>query len=175
MNAIWAPLAIGLAALLLVGLGVAWWEHRRRVAEMQRRLEHSEHSRSVLERQAGEMDARLLTLSGALASRPAAAASSGPADGDQAERAATLSTAMQRMSSTASTATATSGTTSSGAGGAAGIGDERSWQETQPTVLKSAPPALEPHPPADYAPTQPAPLEYAPTQPAPLDMTLPPR
>jgi hypothetical protein len=137
MDAIWAPLGIGLAVLLIVALGVAWWEHRQRLAEMQRRLEHSEHSRFMLEQQAGEMDARLLALSEALATRPAA-------KGDQASRAATLSATMQRASTRPAAGDAT-------------------WQETEPMVLKPAPrPAPPPAPappPPDFAPTMPAPAD----------------
>lgn len=135
MDAIWAPLGIGLAVLVFVALGVAWWEHRQRLAEMQRRLEHSEHSRFMLEQQAGEMDARLLALSEALATRPAA-------KGDQASRAAALSATMKRASTRPATGDA-------------------SWQETEPMVLKSAPRrASSPAPaPPDFAPTTPAPAD----------------
>jgi hypothetical protein len=144
MDAIWAPLGIGLAVLLFVALGVAWWEHRQRLADMQRRLEHSEHSRFMLEQQAGEMDARLVALSEALATRPA-----GPA-GDQASRAATLSTAMKRM----------------GARPAGGAGDAP-WEETEPMVLK---PSTPPAPPVASSPP-----DFAPTMPAAADLGLPPR
>lgn len=162
MEAVWVPLAIGLAVLIIVALAVAWWEHRQRLAEVQRRLEDSEQSRFMLEQQAGEMDARLVALSEALVTKrtragseaaagpasarssvPSSAASAAPssgtsAPGDQAERATTMSTAMNRMSAPAQR-------------------DDVFWQDTQPMVGTSAE------------------QNFAPTMPAPLDLLTPPR
>jgi len=61
--------ACGLAALVLVALAVAWWEHRKRLVEMQRRLAWSEQSRFMAEQQAGEATARLAAIGRALDTR----------------------------------------------------------------------------------------------------------
>jgi len=66
MNAI-APWVIALAALaVLLGLAWAWWAHRQRLAEMQRRLAWNEQSRFELERHTQALDERLATMAQAL-------------------------------------------------------------------------------------------------------------
>jgi uncharacterized membrane-anchored protein YhcB (DUF1043 family) len=66
MNAL-TPWLIALLAIAFgVGLAWAWWAHRQRLAEMQRRLAWNEQSRFELERQTQALDERLATMAQAL-------------------------------------------------------------------------------------------------------------
>ena len=52
--------------LLLLAVGVAWWEHRRHLARVKQRQALAEHSRFALEAHAQAVDAKLLSMSAAL-------------------------------------------------------------------------------------------------------------
>lgn len=66
MNAVTPWVIAGLATTAVVGLAWAWWAHRQRLAEMQRRLAWNEESRFELERQTQALDERLATMAQAL-------------------------------------------------------------------------------------------------------------
>jgi hypothetical protein len=152
MEDLWAALGLFLAVLVVGALGLAWWEHRRRLAEVERRLEDSENSRFLLERQADTLGARLAALSEVLAeSHPSARGRA--AQGDQAERAAAMSAAMNRMSVQAAR-------------------DDSTWPETQPMIVKATSvPAV----PSERADEPATPTSFAPTVPGPIGLPTPPR
>ena len=63
------------AALLIIAIAVAVWEHRRHRAEMRLQRAWSENTRDLLQAHAKEVDARLATLAAAVhAQRPTAPA-----------------------------------------------------------------------------------------------------
>lgn len=63
----WLGAVLG-AVLLMAGLGWAWWRHRARLNEMQRRLAWNEQSRFELERHTQELDLRLASMAQTLKS-----------------------------------------------------------------------------------------------------------
>ncbi len=54
------------AALLVIAITVALWEHRRHIAEMRQQLAWSENTRDLLQAHAQDVNARLATLSAAV-------------------------------------------------------------------------------------------------------------
>ena len=66
MDSIFLWLGAAGAALLLVAICVAWWEHLRRMADIERQMSWSEQSRFALEARAREVDARLLAMTAVL-------------------------------------------------------------------------------------------------------------
>ncbi len=160
MGDIWEPLGLVLAVVAVGALGLAWWEHRRRLAEVERRLEDSENSRFMLERQADTLGARLAALSEVLAEwHPLSRGRGAGTQGDQAERAAAMSAAMNRMAAHAGR-------------------EDSAFPDTQPMIVKSAlPPADRGEDPIDpIEPSEPSePPPFAPTLPAPMGLPTPPR
>ncbi len=138
------------AALLIIAIAVAFWEHRRHLAEMRQQLAWSENTRDLLQAHAKDVDARLATLSATLNSQlltgtPHAAAAT-PA-------AAALPFAVQ----TPPRASAPAGTAAV-AMAAAQSAVTQQWIDTEPMVLTSQ--VLE-GPVPDFDPTMPAELsEY---------------
>ncbi len=157
MEDLWAALGLFLAVLVVGALGLAWWEHRRRLAEVERRLEDSENSRFLLERQADTLGARLAALSEVLAeSHPNVRGRGRAAQGDQAERAAAMSAAMNRMSVQAAR-------------------DDPTWPETQPMIVKATAVPAMPAVPSERADEPAKPTSFAPTVPGPIGLPTPPR
>jgi hypothetical protein len=62
MNAVTPWVIALLTGTAVVGLAWAWWAHRQRLAEMQRRLAWNEQSRFELERHTQALDERLATM-----------------------------------------------------------------------------------------------------------------
>ena len=62
MNAFTPWVIVLLAGTAVVGLAWAWWAHRQRLADMQRRLAWNEQSRFELERHTQALDERLATM-----------------------------------------------------------------------------------------------------------------
>ncbi len=118
MDILLKSLGIASGLLLLVAVTVAWWEHRKRLAELHRSLADAENSRSALEEKVREVDLRLDALNSSLESHKEALA----ATRDTHERKATLDGALQRMSGPPPTA------------GEGGPTQNSVWPDTQPMI-----------------------------------------
>jgi hypothetical protein len=79
MEGIIIPLGLGLLAVVAAAVVVAVVEHRKRIAEMQKRLAWSEESRFAMEQHAEAMDARLAAIHAAMRSQRRADDPAGPA------------------------------------------------------------------------------------------------
>ena len=141
------------AALLVIAVAVALWEHRRHLAEMRQQLAWSENTRDLLQAHAKDVDAKLATLSAAVHSQllttPAAAVAAPVAKARPRAAAppATTSAPAQRITSPAGTARV--------AMAAAQSAVTQQWIDTEPMVLTSQ--VLE-GPVPDFDPTMPAEL-----------------
>jgi hypothetical protein len=81
-------------ALLVVAVVVAWWEHRKRLAELRLQLINSEHSRFELEERVRAVDLRLEEMSATLQTQQRDL----QAAREASHRRTTLDHALQRMS-----------------------------------------------------------------------------
>ncbi len=141
------------AALLIIAIGVALWEHRRHTAEMRQQQAWSENTRDLLHAHAKDVDARLATLTAAVQSHlmaapgehtppqrvstsAAVAATAGPQPAS-VEGAARLRTTAHAGSAAVAMAAAQSAVT-------------QQWIDTEPMVLTSQV--------LDFDPTMPAEL-----------------
>ena len=136
MDRILTWLGAASAALLTVAIAVAWWEHRKRMAEMRRELAWSENSRFALEDHAKTVEERLQAITARVESQRQELHTVR----DITQRRQALEGALQRMSQPAAVADAPPG----------------AWINTEPMVLAtSVPPRLDaPH----FDPTEPAEL-----------------
>jgi hypothetical protein len=66
MDGLIVAIGFGLLAVVLLAVVVAWWEHRKRTIDIQRRLTWSEKSHSALKQQAEAGEARKAAVTGAL-------------------------------------------------------------------------------------------------------------
>ena len=145
------------AALLIIAIGVALWEHRRHVAEMRQQMAWSENTRDLLQAHAQDVDARLSALTAVVQSQQIASktgtAAATPAA--QAVPAPNNGSAMARPQAHVGTAAV--------ALAAAQAAVTKQWIDTEPMVLTSQVlegPATEQLVP-DFDPTMPAELsEY---------------
>jgi hypothetical protein len=147
----WIVAAVGGVLLLAAGMA-AWWHHRTRLNDLQRRMAWTEQSRFALERHAQEVDLRLVAMAKALESLQAqrepavvpAPASHGPAamppvlpPDDASERRRFMMEALERADASA----------------AAKLSVQASpWRDTEPLQL----------PDTCYAPTMPLELNDEP-------------
>ncbi len=85
MNKLLLLSAAGLMGVIAIAVALAWWEHRKRLQDLQRRLAWSEQSRFMAEQQADEAAQRLAEIGRALdtfrrpAPEPAAEPATAPA------------------------------------------------------------------------------------------------
>jgi hypothetical protein len=79
MNATLLLVTAGVLSFLLLGAALAWWATRRHLAQLQRKLDRSEHARVELLQGAKEMSARLAAAEAARVAQPAGAALPAPA------------------------------------------------------------------------------------------------
>ena len=146
------------AALLIIAIGVALWEHRRHVAEMRQQMAWSENTRDLLQAHAKDVDARLAALTAAVQSQQTAAKPTPqPPAGTLQNSAALDSTGSANARPQAHVGTAAV------ALAAAQAAVTQQWIDTEPMVLTSqvldgpAPERVVP----DFDPTMPAELsEY---------------
>jgi hypothetical protein len=172
-------LSVGGAALLLVALVTAWWEHVKRLAEIREQLAWSENSRFALEAHAREVDAKLLAMSSVLQAQqhPApmqtqtqtAAKHNMQAATGASEAPAALSAGLS-ASQTAASGSKTGATTGVKAGFAAlaasasavsavlssraelqEMEQQPTWQDTEPMVLTTQTFDFEPTQPVDFS------------------------
>lgn len=151
------------AALLIIAVGVALWEHRRHVAEMRQQMAWSENTRDLLQAHAQDVEARLSALTAAvqaqqLAAKPGAAVGNPTA-------AAQVPSASQAPDTGSATARPQAHVgTAAVALAAAQAAVTQQWIDTEPMVLTSQ--VLEGPAPdrvvvPDFDPTMPAELsEY---------------
>ncbi len=154
------------AALLIIAIVVALWEHRRHMAEMRQQLAWSENTRDLLQAHARHVDARLATLTAAVnmqtvapapaapvASSPPAIAFPGPglAPGELAATAGTpLSVPATQGAQPAPRMTAHAGSAAL-AMAAAQSAVTQQWIDTEPMVLTSQVPDFDPTMPAELS------------------------
>lgn len=139
MDGVFFIVALAVGGLFLTAAAVAGWEHRRRIAAMNRRLTRSEASRFAAEQEAEAKEAQVETMHRALRDQRRAAASAGsmtmpemplPVVGDQAQRQWTLHDAFGRMAQIPRPAAPV-------------------WVDTEPMVGASLAPEFAPTMPAD--------------------------
>lgn len=163
------------AALLIIAITVALWEHRRHIAEMRQQLAWSDNTRDLMQAHAKDVDARLATLSAAVnrqsaaapvpAPVPAVQRSAGSAGGLGAGQpdavpapaeAARVSSALppaplpQAVAQPAPRLTAHAGSAAV-AMAAAQSAVTQQWIDTEPMVLKSQVPDFDPTMPAELS------------------------
>ena len=154
------------AALLIIAIAVAVWEHRRHRAEMRQQRVWSDNTRDLLRAHAKEVDARLATLAAAVhAQRPTAPApEQAPLDA-RVHRAAGGAVASPARIASKTGAPAIAPTTAPAGAAAAALATAQAavsqlWIETEPMVLTSQvlkPETDWPRVP-DFDPTMPAEL-----------------
>lgn len=123
MDALRIWLALGGGALLVVAIGVAWWEHLRRASARRREREAAERARRA--RVVGDLDAELHAVGAALDAQEHARTS----ERDLQTRRAALEVTLQRMARHDP---------------AAADDPPGAWPETEPMVLATGvPPRVE--------------------------------
>jgi hypothetical protein len=142
------------AALLIIAVAVALWEHRRHEAEMRQQMAWSENTRELLQAHAKDVDARLSALTAAVQSQQAAAQVSGASSSQPqpAPPGAGSGAPVQDTGSAMARPQAHVGTAAV-ALAAAQAAVTQQWIDTEPMVLTSQ--VLE-GPVLDFDPTMPA-------------------
>jgi len=171
------------AALLIIAIAVAAWEHRRHRAEMRLQRAWSENTRELLQAHARDVDARLATLAAAVHAQrgpaqapeqapveapveaPVQASVNAPAGAPAQAAAAAPAQAASKTSQTRITAAATAQAGIAAAAlataqAAVKTAANQPWIETEPMVLTSQVLTPESHWPQmpDFDPTMPAEL-----------------
>ena len=129
------------AALLIIAVAVAIWEHRRHMAEMRQQLAWSANTRDLLQAHAKDVDARLTSLTEAMERQQVLAgpaAHEGPAPRSPQAEAVAQAQAQQRPDDgqAAPRTTAHVGTAAV-AMAAAQAAITQQWIDTEPMVLTS--------------------------------------
>jgi hypothetical protein len=124
------------AALLIIAIAVAWWEHRRHAVELRRQLAWSENTRDLLQAHAKDVETRLSALTATVQAHQQSHQGSGTAREPN-------STAPDSPPHFASPSVLAAAATAAAAGA-----QMQHWKDTEPMVL--AGPVL------DFDPTLPA-------------------
>jgi Flp pilus assembly protein TadB len=149
------------AALLIIAIAVAAWEHRRHKAEMRMQQVWSENTREQLQAYARDVDARLAALATEVhAQRVTAHVPSPTAVAALSHAAAVPSTGAGGTGPAAIGPTTAQVGVAAAAGAAAQVAASQQWVETEPMVLTSQVLTPETHWPRmpDFDPTMPAEL-----------------
>ena len=143
MDQFFSWLGMASAALLVVAVAVAWWEHRKRMAEIRRQLAWSENSRFAMEEHVREVDVRMQAMSVALESQQQALTGAR----DPSKRKDLVSQTLQRMSTPPQTsgsagsaphpATVADATKPAAPDKAAAEARPTEWPDTLPMVLNT--------------------------------------
>ncbi len=155
------------AALLIIAIAVAVWEHLRHIAEMRQQLAWSENTRDLLQAHAKDVDARLATLTAAVHAQRLTSLAAGPPPVNVPAQPAASSTvaAPAKVAPRASSKLGIAAATAQAGAAAAALATVPSvapaqWVETEPMVLTSQVFTPETHWPRmpDFDPTMPAEL-----------------
>ncbi len=119
------------AALLIVAIAVAWWEHWRHMKEIRQQLAWSENTRALLQAHATDVENRLSALTAVVNSQRLAQAATAANMAQQGDPAAASAVAASKARQAARA--------------------EKTWTDTEPMVLKSTTPDFDPTMPAELS------------------------